>query len=80
MLANITLEPVRALVLRLSALAAAPVRLVVSGILAGEQELEAVLTASEAGLVPVRRVYEAEWVSMDLRPAGGPSAGRASSS
>ncbi|MCZ7661619.1 MAG: 50S ribosomal protein L11 methyltransferase [Thermoleophilia bacterium] len=79
-LANITLEPVRGLVRRLSALAAAPVRLVVSGILAGEQELEAVLTAWEAGLVPVRRVYEAEWVSMDLRSAGDPNAGRASSS
>ncbi|MCL5943105.1 MAG: 50S ribosomal protein L11 methyltransferase [Actinobacteria bacterium] len=68
-LANLTLEPVRGLLRRLSALEAEVTRVITAGILAGEQEAEAVAEAGAAGLVPVRRLYEAEWVTLDLRPA-----------
>lgn len=93
-LANMTLEPVLALVRKvgpaMSARAAAgpaaggrqtpglpdpsrPLRLVVSGILAGEQEYELVRVAGQNGFSPGQRLYEAEWVSMELLPvSGGP--------
>jgi ribosomal protein L11 methyltransferase len=67
-LANMTLEPVSLLLRRLATLAARPRRLVVSGILAGSQEEQVLLTAHEAGFVPGRRVYEGEWVSFELLP------------
>ncbi|MCE5254291.1 MAG: 50S ribosomal protein L11 methyltransferase [Actinomycetia bacterium] len=47
-----------------------PLRLVVSGILAGGQEYELVQAARECGFRPGRRLYEAEWVSLELLPAG----------
>ncbi len=51
-----------------------PLRLVVSGILAGEQECELVRVAGECGLSPGQRLYEAEWVSMELLPTpAGPA-------
>lgn len=53
-----------------------PLRLVVSGILAGAQEYELLGVAQECGFVPGQRLYEAEWVSLELLPAlsGGSSA------
>jgi len=76
-LANMTLEPVLSLLERLVALGRAgrPRRLVVSGILAGAQERELLRAAHEADLTPGRRLYEAEWVSLELlpvAPASGP--------
>jgi len=82
-LANMTLEPVSALVWRLASIAPArrdapateipsagrPRRLVVSGILAGAQECELLRVARECGYAPGRRVYETEWVSLELLPA-----------
>jgi ribosomal protein L11 methyltransferase len=82
-LANMTLEPVCGLVRRLarppasggdvSAVAipsaGGPRRLVVSGILAGVQECELLRVARECGFAPGRRVYETEWVSLELLPA-----------
>ncbi len=67
-LANLTLEPVLALLSRLEGERVAFVRLLVSGILAGEQETEVATEAARLGLVVGRRVHETEWVSMDLRP------------
>lgn len=54
--------------------AARPLRLVVSGILAGEQECELLRVARGFGFSPGRRLYEAGWVSMELSPVpvGGP--------
>ncbi|HEY5529748.1 MAG TPA: 50S ribosomal protein L11 methyltransferase [Thermoleophilia bacterium] len=46
-----------------------PVRMVVSGILAGDQEREVVGVAARAGLLPGSRIYETEWVSMELLPS-----------
>jgi ribosomal protein L11 methyltransferase len=70
-LANLTLEPVREL-LGLLPQADAPVRrLLAAGILAGDQEAEVLERAAAAGLRPARLIYEGEWVSLDLRPAGG---------
>ncbi len=78
-LANMTLEPVLVLVRRLAREALSlkglvasewPARLVVSGILAGEQERELVAAASESGFIPGERVYETEWVSLELFPTG----------
>jgi ribosomal protein L11 methyltransferase len=82
-LANMTLEPVLLLVRRLAREARSlkgmvasewPARLVVSGILAGAQEAELVAAAGESGFVPGERVYETEWVSLELFPIepGGP--------
>ena len=82
-LANMTLEPVLALVRRLSLgsdpwggavsrpgqRSRRPRRLVVSGILAGTQEEELVCEAERCGFAPGRRLYEAEWVTMELLPA-----------
>jgi len=105
-LANMTLEPVVALVRKLAAAAATvpgavvaagvadngiaaaggadvadpPRRLVVSGILSGAQECELLQVARECGFAPGRRMYEAEWVSLELMPAKARSrrAGRSS--
>ena len=82
-LANMTLEPVCALLRRLAYIAPPgrdasaasipplerPRRLVVSGVLAGPQECELLLVARECGFTPGRRVYETEWVSLELLPA-----------
>lgn len=90
-LANMTLEPVLVLVRRpasearsLKGMVASewPARLVVSGILAGEQEAELLTVAAENGFIPGERVYETEWVSLELFPAGavGPPIGQAGAS
>jgi ribosomal protein L11 methylase PrmA len=47
-----------------------PIRLVVSGILAGAQELQLLERARRSGYAPGRFVYEGEWVSLELFPAG----------
>ncbi len=67
-LANLTSEPVMALMARLAELGCRFPRLLVSGILAGEQEADVLAAAARAGLEAVERIYETEWVSMDLRP------------
>jgi ribosomal protein L11 methylase PrmA len=99
--ANMTLEPVSVLLLRLGAevippeqcLAAPagagataagatavapaasaaskdlPTRMVVSGILAGAQGQELLRPARASGFIPGRRIYEGEWVSLELLPA-----------
>ncbi len=46
-----------------------PSRLVVSGILAGAQERELLRTARKCGFIARRRIYEDEWVSLELLPA-----------
>jgi ribosomal protein L11 methyltransferase len=69
-LANITLEPVTALVRRLADEEARPRRLVVSGILAGDQEQSLLDVARAAGFDPGLRLHEQEWVSLELFPAG----------
>lgn len=87
-LANMTLEPVVALVRRLATripatadnapatgatpLPIRPRRLVVSGILAGEQERELLAIARECGFTPGLRICEAEWVSLELLPTASP--------
>jgi ribosomal protein L11 methylase PrmA len=90
-LANLTLEPVCTLLGRLGPAVgcaratagggqvrpAGPVRLVVSGLLAGEQEAVVVEAAAAAGLRPRRRLYEAEWVTLELVPATLPATRRA---
>jgi ribosomal protein L11 methylase PrmA len=48
-----------------------PLRLVVSGILAGGQEAELLETAKRAGLTARRRLYEGEWVTVELTPGCG---------
>ena len=70
-LANITLGPVLALLARLIADGLQPPRIVVAGILSGEQEAAVVRAARDAGWRPASRQYETEWVSMDLRRAAG---------
>ncbi len=70
-LANMTLEPVRELLRLLPRAAAPPRRLLAAGILAGDQEAEVLERAAAAGLRPARLIYEAEWVSFDLRPGAG---------
>ncbi len=64
--ANITAEPVVALLGRLTALGAPVRRLLAAGILAGEQEGLVVATAREAGLHLRTRRADGEWVSMEL--------------
>ncbi len=66
-LANMTLIPALTLVRRLAA--TRPSRLVVSGILAGGQEQELLAGANPCGFESGRRVYEAEWVSVEFLPA-----------
>ena len=70
-LANITMGPVLELVALLMADGLRPPRIVVAGILSGEQEAAVVRAARDAGWRPASRVYETEWVSMDLRLVGG---------
>jgi ribosomal protein L11 methyltransferase len=67
-LANMTLDPVLALLRRLAD--ARPDRLVVAGILSGAQEEESVREAARCGFVVGRRLHETEWVSMELFPEG----------
>jgi ribosomal protein L11 methyltransferase len=66
-LANMTLEPLSALVRRLAD--ARPSRLVVAGILSGDQEQEFLTLAGRYGFEPERRLYETEWVSLELFPS-----------
>jgi ribosomal protein L11 methyltransferase len=47
-----------------------PGRLVVSGILSGGQEEELVSEAERCGFRPGRRLYEAEWATIELLPLG----------
>ena len=68
-LANMTLEPVTIMLRRLAAGVGRPRRVVVSGILAGSQEEQLMLIAYEAGFTAGRRLYEAEWVSLELLPS-----------
>ena len=78
-LANMTLDPVSALLRKLAADVAdgpegsratrPPLRLVVSGILAGDQEHQLLQLAQTCGFIPGRLVYETEWVSLELFPA-----------
>ena len=68
-LANMTLRPVSLLVGRLAG--ARPSRVVVSGILAGQQEARLVDEAAGHGFSVGRLLYEAEWVSMELLPGPG---------
>ncbi|MFH0917345.1 MAG: 50S ribosomal protein L11 methyltransferase [bacterium] len=80
--ANMTLESVTALVRKLATGSAAfpgcasvtarVGRLVVSGILAGEQERELVRVARRCSFAPGLRIAEAEWVSLELLPTSSP--------
>jgi ribosomal protein L11 methyltransferase len=72
-LANMTLEPVTALLRRLFAEGVRPCRLVVSGILAGSQEEQLLHVARDCGLALGRSLHDGEWVTMELTP--GPSEG-----
>lgn len=63
-LANMTLGPVLLLVDKLKG--SHPLRVVVSGVLAGEQEGRLVGEAAACGFDIGPRLYEAEWVSMEL--------------
>ncbi len=86
-LANMTLDPVLALLDKLSSLslhgscagegasARRPERVIVSGILAGEQEKKVAGAARAAGFTLGRTIYEAEWASMELLPIKPPSSG-----
>lgn len=78
-LANITLDPVVSLIKKLSSLwlgrgdsglIRPPSRLIVSGILAGEQERRLRDTAGANGFAVARTRYEGEWVSLELIPLG----------
>ena len=51
--------------------AGGPRRLIISGILAGEQERELLNLAGSCGFIPGHTLYEGEWVSFELFP--GPS-------
>ena len=66
--ANITANPVMTLLGRLASLATPPRRVLVAGILAGEQEADVVAAAQAAGLRVTDRLLEGEWVSMELVP------------
>lgn len=70
-LANVTLGPVVLLIRRIGSElphSDKPRRLIVSGILAGEQEEALVDAAASSGFVCEERLYEGEWVSMELVP------------
>jgi len=81
-LANMTLEPVTTLVRKLATLhtaapgdasaAAWPRRLVVSGILVGEQERALLFAARGCGFALGLRKLEEEWVSLELLPISLP--------
>jgi ribosomal protein L11 methylase PrmA len=83
-LANMTLEPVLGLLRKLArdsahqagvapgseaAMLGRPLRLVVAGILAGAQEQRVLVEAERCGFAAERRLYEEEWVSIELLPA-----------
>jgi ribosomal protein L11 methyltransferase len=68
-LANITMGPVLALVDRLRADAVQVRRLLVAGILSGDQEGQVLEVAGRAGLRPARRLPADEWVALELVPA-----------
>lgn len=80
-LANMTLAPVTALFRRFISqpgalsgggeMAGRPARVVVSGILAGAQEVQVLREACRCGFVPGERIYEDEWVSMEFSPGAG---------
>lgn len=70
-LANMTLEPVLELLCLLPQAGAPVRRFLAAGILAGVEETELLEAAAAAGLRPARRIYEGEWVSLDLRPGEG---------
>jgi ribosomal protein L11 methyltransferase len=67
-LANLTLDPVLALMSRLTGLGVVFRRLLVSGILSGDQEATVLAEAARTGIGVSRSLYETEWVSLDLRP------------
>lgn len=67
-LANVTLEPILLLLRRLAEEALDVRRLLVAGILAGEQEETLLSAALDARQRLVQRLPEGEWVSLDLRP------------
>jgi ribosomal protein L11 methyltransferase len=80
-LANMTLDPVLVLLRKLTGLAGnwgdpasprLPERVVVSGILAGEQEQRLLGAARLAGFTAGRKIYEGEWVSLELLPPKRP--------
>lgn len=66
-LANMTLEPVSLLLERLEASGVRVRRLLVAGILSGEQEHAVGEAAARAGLRPLARLFEKEWVSFAFR-------------
>lgn len=65
-LANLTLEPVLALIDRLTTLGVDFRQLIVSGILMEGQEATVEVAAARAGLAVTERVHEAEWASLVL--------------
>lgn len=67
-LANMTLDPLLALVRRL--VDARPRRMVIAGILAGTQEEDFVREAARCGFRIGRRLHEAEWVTIELSSDG----------
>ncbi|MCX8033070.1 MAG: 50S ribosomal protein L11 methyltransferase [Thermoleophilia bacterium] len=70
-LANVTLGPVVLLIGRIGSELShsdKPQRLIVSGILAGEQEEALADAAASSGFACKERLYEGEWVSMELVP------------
>jgi len=78
-LANMTLDPVVSLIKKLflqgigrseSGLIRPPSRLIVSGILAGEQERRLCDAAGGSGFAVARTRHEGEWVSVELMPLG----------
>lgn len=69
-LANLTLEPVLLLIDRLATLGVGFRRLIVSGVLTGEQETIVEEAAARAMLSVVDRVHETEWAGLALVSAG----------
>jgi ribosomal protein L11 methyltransferase len=67
-LANLTLEPVLLLLDRLTAAGTRVRRLLLAGILKGDQERQVVTAAMRAGLRPVARIYDKEWVCSSWVP------------
>ncbi len=68
-LANMTLDPLLTLVRRLTGVQLR--RLVVSGIMSGAQEVQLEAEAKSLGFCSGRRLYEAEWVSLEFFPVDG---------
>jgi ribosomal protein L11 methyltransferase len=67
--ANMTLDPVLAVLARLEQAGMRPPRLLVAGILSGQQERQVDGAAAAAGFRSQERIYEKEWVSFTFRPA-----------